>query len=141
MILPKLASELHHIGKFGLVGIVATSVHMLVFALLLELTLLSGLTANTLAFISAVVVSYLGNRNWTFMTLTQQHFSAAKYGIVAASGFVLNGLFAFVIVDQWAQPYGFAMLPMLVVTPCVTYLATRHWVLARAMTSTSSAAR
>ena len=73
---------------------------MLVFALLLELTLLSGLTANTLAFISAVVVSYLGNRNWTFTTLPQQHFSAAKYGIVAVSGFALNGLFAFVIVES-----------------------------------------
>ena len=132
MLIAKLADESKQVGKFGVVGIAATGVHMLVFSVLLELTTLTAVAANTYAFVSAVAFSFFGNRHWSFAPpsgdRSQVSFSALKYCAVGLSGYAFNGLSAWLIVDRWMMPYGLALVPMMLVTPVLTYLAIRLWV-------------
>jgi putative flippase GtrA len=132
MSIAKLTDECKKVGKFGMVGIAATGVHMLVFSVLLELTTLAALAANTYAFASAVAFSFFGNRHWSFAHSAEErtpiNFSALKYCAVGLSGFAFNGLSAWLIVDRWMMPYGLALMPMILVTPVLTYLAIRLWV-------------
>ena len=132
MLIAKLADESKQVSKFGMVGMAATGVHMLVFSALQELTDQSAVVANTYAFMSAVVFSFIGNRYWSFARHPDKqgplNFSALKYGAVALSGYLFNGLLAWLIVDRLTMPYELALMPMILVTPALTYLAIRLWV-------------
>ena len=125
----KYKSEFLGFSKFTLVGALATVTHLLMFAFLMETIRPSATLANLAAFCVAANVSFFGNIYWTFSHVRvemAQMFS--RYVALAVSGFVLNNLFAFIIVDTFQQAYIYAMIPMIFVTPLASYFGSKYWV-------------
>ena len=104
--------------RFGLIGIVATFVHVLVFISCIELLGIEPLWANFPAFSVAIIVGFIGHFSWTF----KQHKPAnesvwsaqlVKFVIVSLFGFGLNSAIVFLIVNLLHLPYWYAVLLML----------------------------
>jgi len=106
-------------ARFGLVGILAAAVHGGLFIALVALGL-AGYLANALAFALAFIVSYLGHSHWTFADAARGG-RLGRFGLTTAFGFVLNSVFAIVIVDLMSMPAWLAALPMIGLTPLVVF--------------------
>lgn len=125
---PTLALLLQY-GRFGIVGVGATLVHVAVYAGLIELLALSPLAANTLGFMAGVNVSFLGHRGWTFRD--QGHGdvrrSLVRFWVVALLGFALNSLFVWLVTGALGLAYGWAIPLIMGVTPLATFALAKLW--------------
>ena len=70
--------------KFGLVGILNTLVHYLVFYLLFRVAGIAMIVASAVGYMSGVLNSYLINRKWTFKA------TGSGYGTEFVKFFVVN---------------------------------------------------
>lgn len=124
-----MPSLLLQAGRFGVVGLGATLVHVLVYAGLIELLGIAPLLANTLGFATAVNVSFIGHRRWTFSDQRQGRAqrSLARFWVVSLFGFVLNTLFVWLVTGPLALAYGWAIPLIAGVTPLLTFVSSRVW--------------
>ncbi|MCK0714082.1 GtrA family protein [Chromohalobacter sarecensis] len=120
----RLAGEAGTAARFGLVGGIATGVHLLVAGALLGLwSEMSEFAANLVAFLAAFQVSLIGHRRVTF----RRRGRAKRFFLVAALGFALNNgvLAALLAVTPLS---GFIAVAIATLTvPVLTYLASRFW--------------
>lgn len=95
---PGLGSEFI---RFGLVGVVNTSVDLGAFVLLYRGAGLEPLLANGIAFLIAVTNSYLLNRHWTFRA-SASPLSLASYArfVILNLGGLLIGTLAILLLGQ-----------------------------------------
>ena len=113
--------------RFGLVGIVATLVHVVTVLVMHYLAGFSTLWANAIAFLTAWTVSYIGNWLWTFEAPTAHSHSAPRYFFVGIAGFALNQVIVEITTNWWAWPMWLALVPVVMVVPLVSFLASRYW--------------
>ncbi|WP_419307932.1 GtrA family protein [Chromohalobacter israelensis] len=120
----RLAGEAGTAARFGLVGIAATGVHLLVAGVLLGTwPSMSEFLANVVAFLAAFQVSLMGHRRVTF----RRRGRAKRFFLVALAGFVLNnGVLGTLLATTPVQ--GFLAVAIATLTvPVLTYLASRFW--------------
>ncbi len=111
--------------RFGLVGLVATAVHIGVGLILLR-TGLHPLLANTLGFVTALSVSLAGHHWFTFESVAPFVRTAPRYAAVALLGFGFNTLVLASLVRVLPPRYEAAALVVAVLlTPLATFLAAR----------------
>jgi len=115
-------------GRFGVVGILATGVHAGVVVALVELAGLDPVTANFPAFATAVLVSYAGNRLWTFGAAGRHRVLLPRFAAVAVAGFLLNHLLLSLMVDRFGIDYRQALPVVVLVVPLLSFLLNRIWV-------------
>ena len=127
----EVRSLLAQLSKFASVGVIATAVHAVVYGFAGRL--LEPMLANLLGFIVAFIFSYSGHFLWTFRAQTQgqQLHKAIAYQfrflVVAVSGLMLNSV-AVWVVTQWLQiDYLYAVVPMVLVVPVVTFALAKLW--------------
>lgn len=97
--------ELRIAIRFGLVGIVATAVHILVVWALLRQTEITPILANTLAFLTAFGISFTGNYFWTFPSPGSQGQAIRRFFLISVSAFVMNTLLlTFLVRGGWFPP-------------------------------------
>lgn len=113
--------------RFGMIGVIATLVHVVVALLLHHLLEVSPLWSNAIAFITAWLVSYAGNWVWTFEAATTHRHSAPRFLIVALAGFALNQLIVLITSNWWGWPFWLALVPVVMIVPLVGFLASRYW--------------
>lgn len=77
--------------RFAIAGGLATLVHYAILYTLVEGAHATPLLGSSIGFIVGVVVSFFLNRRFTFAQQTPLIASFAKYALVYAVGFVLNG--------------------------------------------------
>ncbi|WXG58007.1 MAG: GtrA family protein [Candidatus Sedimenticola sp. (ex Thyasira tokunagai)] len=120
--------SLLQVGRFGVVGILATGVHGLALYMFVEWVSLLPVIANSCAFLIAVVVSYVGHYRWTFNVTTAHVGTFTKFFILASSGFLLNALIMEVTTNIAGLHYfiGFAIIVLTV--PAATFVVGRFWV-------------
>ena len=136
--LPRLAHLVTLYLKFGLVGGVATTTHVVVFVILIEVFALHPLLANVFAFGIAVVVSFMGHFYWTFRSKTLTHFASrqqiytafAKFFVVALLGLTLNSQAVYLVVEVLTLSYVYAVIPMVGVVPIILFTLSKYWVYA-----------
>jgi putative flippase GtrA len=119
--------ELVLAGRFGLVGVAATAVHMLVVWLLIEASLLPTLAANLVAFLAAFGVSFAGNYYWTFQSPGSPRRAIRRFFLISSSAFAANTiLLAGLLHAGWLPPTAAAITAAAVI-PLITYMASRLW--------------
>jgi putative flippase GtrA len=131
MNLPFLAPALQ-LGRFGVVGGLATLIHALAFAVALEILHARPLIANLVGFALALCLSFVGHLRWTFRAelsgrrpdLPRMFF---RFALVALTGLLLNSLIVFVVVEQLALDYRFAMLLMVTVVPLFLFWQSKRF--------------
>tara|TARA_E500000178_G_scaffold7012_1_gene7046 strand:- start:12 stop:404 length:393 start_codon:yes stop_codon:yes gene_type:complete len=116
------------IGRFGLVGIGATLVHLCVSVLVLAMGL-DVYLANLVGFVVAFVFSFLGHSRVTFPDGDRSHLAWARFFLVALMGFGLNNL---VLLLSSGHDMEYARLMLAVfVAPLATFVLSALWVFAK----------
>ena len=86
--------------RFGMVGLLATFVHMMIGFLLIQSTW-HPLLANLLAFTIAFVVSFIGHLGFSFADQEVSTSSALwKFALVALVGFVCNEVLLIMLLSE-----------------------------------------
>ena len=113
--------------RFGLVGIAATTIHIVVVWLVLNQTGSSPISANTLAFTIAFGISFLGNYIWTFRSPGSPRRAMFRFFLISASAFLVNTLLLTLLVHGgWFSPVVSAIFSASVV-PVISFAASRLW--------------
>ena len=114
-------------ARFGLVGMAATGVHILVVSLLLAATVTPTLVANTLAFLTAFGISFTGNYLWTFRSPGAPSRAMRRFLLISVSAFAVNSfILAAILRARWLPPF-YAAIVSATVVPLITFLASRLW--------------
>ena len=116
--------------RFGVIGIVATFVHVGMVVFLVEVPDLEPVWANVLAFLTALSVSYFGNFHWTFAAEGQHGRRVPRFVCTQTFGFASSQTIMFVVVEVLRMHYGIALTAVLMTVPLVSYLLSRKWVFA-----------
>lgn len=123
----------NQVAKFASVGLVATGVHTLVYALLGGLQQITPMAANFLAFLVAFVFSYVGHFKFTFAEEMDGRSMQRAFGvqlrffIVALIGLALNSGVVWLTTEIFTLNYLFAIVPMVFLVPLLTFGLSRLW--------------
>lgn len=124
---PDFWRELLIAARFGLVGIVATAVHIMVVWLLLRETGIAPILANTLAFLIAFGISFAGNYLWTFRSPGNPRRAMVRFFVIAATAFAANTLALVLLLHKgWFLPVVSAIFSASAV-PLISFVASRLW--------------
>jgi putative flippase GtrA len=119
--------ELLTVFRFGIVGVIATAVHIFVVWILLNHTDLATLIANALAFLAAFGISFSGHYFWTFQNPGDPGRAIRRFLLISTGGFATNTLFlAAMLRIGWLSPFVSAVVSVAVI-PLATFLASRLW--------------
>ena len=123
----RLWREMVIAARFGLVGMVSTTIHILVVWLLLVSTVFSPIVANTFAFLTAFGVSFVGNYRWTFGSPGNVGRAIKRFLLISVSAFLMNTLLlAILLRGEWFSPIVAAIFSAAVV-PFMTFVTSRFW--------------
>lgn len=116
--------------KFASIGIFATFVHGFVFLYLIQKHDLHEQLANISAFSIALVVSYFGQRFWTFSANNVSNEHKAKIKFVASSllSLLLNTFWIYITVQILSYPPDYAIVGIVLFTPLSLFIALNYWV-------------
>ena len=125
----KLIPLIKQLTRFGIVGIIAVTVHFSILIFLVEREHFTPLVANIFAFLISFQVSYWGHRSWTFYGTTTKHRVALpKLFLIGCSGLVANeGLF-YIFLTLFKLPYPLAQFFVLTILPLVNFTLGKFWV-------------
>ena len=113
--------------RFGIVGALATLVHVIVGATLIH----SGwpaLWANAMSFIIAFMISFMGHFGFSFVEQAGDLLTSLKrFGAVAACGFAFNEtLLALLLYTSHVSPIA-ALIFTTGLTAVITFIFSRNW--------------
>ena len=89
--------------------------------------------ANAAGFVAALVVGYSVHSSWSFRGHGRRDrpvVSSGRFLLVNLAGYALNALWVWTVVDRLAQPPAFSILPIVLVTPMLTFWLNRRWTFA-----------
>ena len=111
-------------GRFLVVGMAATAVHVSLYVGCVALLGMAPLLANAIGFALGVQVSYFGHGRWTFR---DAEGSRLRFWIVSGVGFALNTLFVQLVTGTLGLAYGWAIPLIAGVTPVLTFTLSKLW--------------
>jgi len=128
-----LKSLFGQVVRFGLVGGFVTGLYVLVYSPLASLELASPQVANLAGYFVAMVTGYVLHSRWSFRGHGSRDNAARTTGrffVVSLISLALNALFVFVLTDSLMLdgPWWWPLIPILFVTPLVTFTLNRQWV-------------
>lgn len=128
-----LKSLFGQLVRFGLVGGFVTGLYALVYSPLASLELTSPQIANLAGYFVAMVTGYVLHSRWSFRGHGERDNPArttSRFFIVSLVSLALNALFVFLLTDSAMLdgPWWWPLLPILFVTPLVTFTLNRQWV-------------
>ena len=128
-----LRSLFGQLVRFGLVGGFVTGLYALVYSPLASLELTSPQVANLCGYFVAMVTGYLLHSRWSFRGHGERDNFArttSRFFVVSLVSLGLNALFVFVLTDSAMLngPWWWPLIPILFVTPLVTFTLNRQWV-------------
>jgi putative flippase GtrA len=123
----RVLAEIFLVLRFGLVGSIATGIHILILWVLLSKILLPVFIANAIAFVSAFGFSFAGNYLWTFGAPGSPRRAMLRFLIISTSAFFLNNaLLALILGFGWLDSTQ-AAIGSAAVIPVITFLTSRFW--------------
>jgi len=123
----RIKQEAVVVTRYGLVGIAATAVHMLIVSFLVLLTPMHTLLANTIAFCAAFAVTFAGNYLWTFQSPGNLRRAIRRLLLISTAAFSVNTVVLSAIIGQkWLPDVGAAFISAAVV-PLITFIIIRLW--------------
>ncbi|MDX5585377.1 MAG: GtrA family protein [Aureibaculum sp.] len=116
--------------KFAGVGILATLTHSSVYLAYLKFFDSSPQLGNLLGFFVAVIVSYTGQRYWTFSQKNVKNELASKIKFVISSitSLVLNAFWVYLTVNWFVLPPEYSVVGILFLTPIIIFILLKYWV-------------
>ncbi|HWA61830.1 MAG TPA: GtrA family protein [Caulobacteraceae bacterium] len=113
--------------SFGAVGGAATATHAAVALAAHHLAGVAPLTANLIAYLTAVAISYFGNALITFGRPARNAEQFVRFIAVSLSGFAINQSVVFATVKLAGWPLWLALIPALGLAAVSSFLMSKHW--------------
>ena len=113
--------------RFGVVGFIATVVHVAAGLGLHHGAGASPLWANGIAFSIAVVVNFLGQSRLTFPEAIAGGGTFVRFVLAALMGFALNQAIVWAVTGPLGEPYWLALALVLAIVPALSFCAMRFW--------------
>jgi putative flippase GtrA len=128
---PYLVTEgLKTLTRFGLVGILATLVHICVVVGLSVMTALHPIITNSLAFCIAFIVSAYGHMRFTFHFKGNRITAIAKFFIVALLSLGVSNLVLYSLTISNVVKVEIAQGAAIFIVPIFSFLASKFWAFA-----------
>ena len=118
-------SDVVQIFKFGVVGILATLIHVMTALYMHDVVGLSPMRSNFIAFLVASSPSYLGNWLWTFDQKGTAAHTFPRFLALSGSCFCLSQALVYTTVEVMGFPMWLGMLPVVSIVPAVSYWLSR----------------
>jgi len=125
--LTKTLTEIVTASKFAIVGLCATAIHIFMVWLLMSVFTLQPLLANTLAFLTAFVFSYLGHHHWSFNSGSRSGNSLKKFFVVAGSAFLLNNFLLVYMLEAAYFSQQVSVMISVFIIPIYSFIGSRFW--------------
>ncbi|WP_405054468.1 GtrA family protein [Thalassotalea fonticola] len=112
--------------RFIIVGLMSTSVHIVIAISAIEVLDARPLKANLFAFISTFLFSYIMNSKWSFSsTLAFNKFY--KFSIVALLNFLL--IYTIVSINEVLKtPVVYSVYGIAILSPIISFLSLKFWI-------------
>ncbi len=117
--------------RFGGVGGLATSVHVLSALVSSKVLQLSAQQANLTGFATAVLVSYFAHARFTFRSESSSVEQFLRFVVVAFAGLAVSSLTVALCTEKFGLSLVAAMMAVAVLVPASSFLAMRFWVFTR----------
>ena len=114
-------------ARFGIVGLIATALHVAVAWTLNHVAGAGPYAANAMAWMIAFVFAYLGHFYWTFGRSGNHRRHQLRFTVVSAAGFGMNNVVIWLVVDQLGLSFDVALVAILVVVPPASWVLSRLW--------------
>lgn len=117
--------------RFVIAGGLATVVYTLVYSPLAAFKITSEQVANVCGYVLAMATGYFMHSKWSFRGHDAQASQTTwRFFLVSLVSYGMNSVFIWVFTDDamLAGPWWWPLLPILFVTPLVTFALNRFWV-------------
>jgi putative flippase GtrA len=114
-------------GKFAVVGLFNTFVHVATTVLAVEEFGVHPVPASVAGFTLAFCVSFVLNTYWTFKQKDQLHRRFSRFLIVSISAMLLNTAIMYLAVDILHIHYMLGLATVLIVVPLYNFLLNLKW--------------
>lgn len=116
------------IARFGVVGVLATTVHFVVLSVGTDVYGQSPVAMTALAFCCAVLITYTGQTIWVFGVRQHGAGQLLRFGISVGAGLFGNVAIMYLVVELLGGPYQAGFLSGLVLVPITTFVLNKYWV-------------
>jgi putative flippase GtrA len=117
--------------RFGVAGGLATGLYALVYSPLAAFKITSEQVANIAGYLVAMLSGYVLHSKWSFRGHgVSAKASASKFFAVSLVSYAVNTFWVWLLTDDamLAGPWWWPLIPIVVVTPLVTFSLNRLWV-------------
>ena len=116
--------------RFVISGAFVTALGVGVYALVALVLRWHPQLGNFLAYAVAMATGYLMHSRWSFRDHggERTHATKVRFVIVSLVSYALNSFWVWLLTSALALDPAWPILPMLFVTPAVTFLLNRQWV-------------
>lgn len=127
---PERRTVLAQLARFVISGAFVTALGVGVYALVALVLRWHPQLGNFLAYVVAVASGYVMHSQWSFRGHggKRTHTTKVRFVIVSLISYALNSLWVWLLFSQLQLGRAAPIVPMLFVTPAVTFLLNRQWV-------------
>ncbi|KZE70481.1 hypothetical protein AV654_06245 [Paenibacillus elgii] len=121
------SNQIVKIFKYGLVGVLGTTIHFLSLIFFVEVFQLGPILSSSLGFIIVVILSYYLNKKWTFQTDNKIFTEFTKYLITSCVGLLLNMVIMRYAIDILEWDYLTSQLLVTIAIPISNFILNSLW--------------
>ena len=126
---PERRTVLMQLARFIVSGALVTALGVGVYAFVALVLHWHPQIANVLAYVAAMATGYVMHSRWSFRDHGRRTRSTGvKFVIVSLISLALNSFWVFLFTRPLGLSPAWPILPMLFITPAVTFTLNRHWV-------------
>ena len=118
------------LARFAISGAAATAIGIGAYAIVALVLLWHPQLGNFLAYVVAVATGYFMHSSWSFKGHGSErtHATRLRFIIVSVISYALNSLWVWLLYTHLGLGRAAPIVPMLFVTPAVTFVLNRQWV-------------
>jgi putative flippase GtrA len=127
---PERRTVLAQLARFAVTGAFVTALGVAVYALVALVLRWHPQLGNFLAYVVAVATGYFMHSQWSFRGHGEErtHATRLRFAIVSVISYALNSFWVWLLFSKLHLGRAAPILPMLFVTPLVTFTLNRQWV-------------
>ena len=124
---------LGQIIRFGISGLILTLLVAGAYWVLATPVGIEPMLSMTISYVAVTAIGYLLHSRWSFRGHGSRENAAARtvrFFIVNTIGFLSNQFFIWLLVHRLGGPTWWPLIPIIFVTPIITFSLNRRWVFA-----------
>ena len=127
---PERRAMLAQLIRFSVAGAFVTALGVVVYAIVAILLRWHPQLGNLLAYLTAMATGYVMHSSWSFRGHggERTHVTRLKFVAVSLISYALNSFWVWLLYSRLGLGREAPILPMLFVTPAVTFVLNRQWV-------------